>query len=92
MKRLKQLEDENWRLKRIVADLTLNRGLPQDVNQKSLRTARRRQLVDYLRANWQLNIRRAREVLQAERWSYRYKQTSRFRRPQTPDPRQTMQE
>ena len=29
MKRLKQLEDENARLKKIVADLTLDREMPQ---------------------------------------------------------------
>ena len=31
MKRLKQLEDENSRLKKIVADLTLDRAMLQDV-------------------------------------------------------------
>jgi putative transposase len=31
MKRLKQLEDENGRLKKIVADLTLDREMLQDV-------------------------------------------------------------
>jgi putative transposase len=31
MKRLKQLEDENSRLKKIVADLTLDREMLQDV-------------------------------------------------------------
>lgn len=31
MRRLKQLEDENSRLKKIVADLTLDRGMLQDV-------------------------------------------------------------
>ncbi len=31
MKKLKQLEDENARLKKIAADLTLDRGMFQDV-------------------------------------------------------------
>ena len=36
MKRLKQLEDENGRLKKIVADLTLDRELLQDVIRRKL--------------------------------------------------------
>jgi hypothetical protein len=36
MKRLKQLEDENARLKRIVADLTLDREILQDVIRRKL--------------------------------------------------------
>ena len=36
MKRLKQLEDENSRLKKIVADLTLDREMLQDVIRRKL--------------------------------------------------------
>lgn len=36
MKRLKQLEDENGRLTRIVADLTLDREMLQDVIKRKL--------------------------------------------------------
>lgn len=36
MKRLKQLEDENSRLKKIVADLTLDREMLQDVIKRKL--------------------------------------------------------
>lgn len=36
MKRLKQIEDENGRLKRIVADLTLDREMLQDVIKRKL--------------------------------------------------------
>ena len=36
MKRLKQLEDENGRLKKIVADLTLDREMLQDVIRRKL--------------------------------------------------------
>ncbi len=35
VKRLKMLEDENSRLKRMVADLSLGKAMPQDVLQKS---------------------------------------------------------
>ena len=36
MKRLKQLEDENARMKKIVADLTLDREMLQDVIRRKL--------------------------------------------------------
>jgi len=36
MRRLKQLEDENARLKQIVADLTLDRQMLQDVVRRKL--------------------------------------------------------
>jgi putative transposase len=36
MRRLKALEDENWRLKKIVADLTLDREMLQDVIRRKL--------------------------------------------------------
>ena len=36
MKRLKQLEDENSRLKKIVADLSLDREMLQDVIRRKL--------------------------------------------------------
>jgi putative transposase len=36
MRRLKQLEDENARLKKIVADLTLDREMRQDVIRRKL--------------------------------------------------------
>ena len=36
MKRLKQIEDENARLKKIVADLTLDREMLQDVIRRKL--------------------------------------------------------
>ena len=36
MRRLKQLEDENAKLKRIVADLTLDKEMPQEVVRRKL--------------------------------------------------------
>lgn len=36
LKRLKQLEEENQRLKRLVADLSLNKAMLQDVVAKKL--------------------------------------------------------
>lgn len=39
MKRLKQLEEENHRLKKLVADLSLDKAMLQDVAEKSSETA-----------------------------------------------------
>ena len=36
MKRLRQLEEENGRLKRIVADLSLDKEMPQDVIRRKI--------------------------------------------------------
>jgi putative transposase len=36
MRRLKQLEDENAKLKKLVADLSLDREMPQDVIRRKL--------------------------------------------------------
>ena len=36
MRRLKQLEDENSRLKRLVADLTLDKNILQEVIRKKI--------------------------------------------------------
>ena len=44
-----------------------------------MRPARRRELVDRVRATWQVSVRRACSVLKAERSSYHYKGK---RRPQ----------
>jgi hypothetical protein len=50
MQRLKQLENENDKLKRIVAGLSLDRAMLQDVLlPKAMKPARRQQLVDHAR-------------------------------------------
>jgi hypothetical protein len=47
MKRLRQLEEENGKLKKIVADLSLGKEMLQDViRRKALKPVRKRQLVD----------------------------------------------
>ncbi len=42
LRRVKQLEDENRRLKQVVADLTLDKAMLQDVRQKKGRRPARR--------------------------------------------------
>ncbi|MDZ5454722.1 IS3 family transposase [Labrys sp. ZIDIC5] len=74
MKRLRQLEEENAKLKRIVADLSLDKAMLQDVlPKKALRPARRRQLVDQVREAWKVSVRKACEALRIDRSLYTYK-------------------
>ena len=44
LRKLRQLEDENARLRRIVADLTLDKQILQEVVKKALRAVKRREL------------------------------------------------
>ncbi|MFG1225748.1 IS3 family transposase, partial [Xanthobacter wiegelii] len=74
MRRLRQLEDENAKLKRIVADLSLDKAMLQDVlSKKPLRPARKRELVDRLREDWKVSARRACATLAVDRALYAYK-------------------
>ncbi|MCL9998660.1 MAG: IS3 family transposase [Erythrobacter sp.] len=73
MRRLRELEDENSRLKKIVADLTLDREMLQDViKRKPLRPDRKRELVDGMLLDWGVSIRRACRVLPFDTSSYHY--------------------
>ncbi|WP_409049963.1 IS3 family transposase [Agrobacterium vitis] len=64
MKRLRQLEEENAKLKRIVADLSLDKAMLQDVMfKKVLRPDGKRNLVDRIKTDWKVSIRRACAVL-----------------------------
>ncbi len=49
LRRLRQLEEENQRLKRLVADLSLDKEMLQEVIKKVLRPAQKRQAVHFLR-------------------------------------------
>ncbi|WP_416365316.1 IS3 family transposase [Sphingobium sp. JS3065] len=74
MRRLRELEEENGRLKKIVADLTLDREMLQDiVPPKALRPDRKRELVGGMLADWGVSIRRACKVLPFDTSSYHYK-------------------
>lgn len=46
-RRLKQLEEENAKLKRLVADLSLDKIMLQDVLKKVVRPSRRRDMIQY---------------------------------------------
>ena len=74
MKRLRELKQENARLKKIVADLSLDKEMLAGHHQaKALRPARKRTLVDEMRADWQVSIRRACAVIRFDPRTYRYK-------------------
>ena len=67
MERLRQLEEGNAKLKRIVSDLSLDKAMLQDVLSKKLRPAAS-VLVDRVRADWKVSTRRACSVLKID-WS-----------------------
>ncbi|WP_422393410.1 IS3 family transposase [Mycetohabitans endofungorum] len=60
VRELKQLQDENARLKKLVAELSLDKAILQDVASKKLaRPALRRAVVDYVVSHYGLTMRRA---------------------------------
>ncbi|WP_379945143.1 IS3 family transposase [Marinobacter sp. LM1] len=78
LKRLKQLEEENQRLKKLVADLSLDKAMLQDVvGKKALRPPRKRQLVADLQKRYRVSERQACAVLQFSRASCRYQSVAR---------------
>ncbi|HAX09264.1 MAG TPA: IS3 family transposase [Marinobacter hydrocarbonoclasticus] len=78
LRRLKQLEEENQRLKRVVADLSLDKAMLQDVLfKKGLRPPRKRQLVDDFQKRFGVSQRQACAVLGLSRASYHYKSVAR---------------
>ena len=73
VRRLKQLDDGNAKLKRLVADLSLDKAILQDaLRKKSLTPGQRRGLVGYAREAYRVTERRACRVLCASRATIRY--------------------
>ncbi|MFZ0432031.1 MAG: IS3 family transposase [Candidatus Acidiferrales bacterium] len=76
IRRLKQLEEENRKLKQLVADLSLDKLMLQDVLfKKTLRPDRRRELVRDLEGRYGVSERRSCRVLLFFRSSHRYEAT-----------------
>ena len=74
IKRLKLLEEENRRLKQLVADLSLDKGHAAGrAGKKTLRPARRRELVRYLETTYQVSERRGCRVLRSNCAGHRYR-------------------
>ena len=59
LRRLRQLEEKNSLLKRLVADLSLDKHILSEALRKSLRPARRRDLVQWFQATFQVRCARA---------------------------------
>jgi len=72
LRRLRQLEEENVKLKQIVADLTLDKQMLQDVLKKSSKAGSAPGANDLQEAYW-VSIRRACAVILLDRSSYYYK-------------------
>ncbi|NIM96807.1 MAG: IS3 family transposase [candidate division Zixibacteria bacterium] len=73
LRRLKQLEDENRRLKRLVADLTLDKQMLQDVLfKKTLTPAMKRDLVCEMKTSYQVSERWACKTMEFARSTIRY--------------------
>ncbi|MEN7431163.1 IS3 family transposase [Chromobacterium sp. TRC.1.1.SA] len=74
LRRLKQLEEENARLKRMVTDLSLDKQMLQEViPKKAVRPARKRELANFLIDAYRVSIRRATAVVQLRQASYFYR-------------------
>ncbi|MGU3422391.1 IS3 family transposase [Methylobacterium sp. D54C] len=76
LRRLKQLEDENRKLKQLVADLSLDKHILQDVlGKKALTPDRRRALVHQVQESHGVSERRGCAALGVGRSSVRYRST-----------------
>lgn len=62
-----QLENENQQLKQLVADLSLDKVMLQDVLKKALRPTHRKQLVVNLIRRYRVSVNRACQVCQQSR-------------------------
>jgi len=71
--RLRQLEEENTQLKKLVADLSIDRQMLQDVIKKNLRPKVKKELVRYIMMAYQVSIRRACTTLPMQRSAFYYK-------------------
>jgi putative transposase len=73
LRRLRQLEEENLKLKRLVADLSLEKSMLQDMlAKKSLRPARRRDVIQWLKDRYRVSERRGCQAMRFDRSTHRH--------------------
>jgi putative transposase len=72
LRRLKQLEEENQHLKQLVADLSLDKQMLQDVLKKVLKPVQRRHAAQHLIDAYRISARRDCRVLRLQRASFAY--------------------
>src|SRR5271163_1967103 len=78
IRELRQLRDENARLKRLVAELTLDKHiLGEVVRKKTLRPARRRALAEWIRERYSVGVRKAVGLTQFSRGGWYAKKMAR---------------
>jgi putative transposase len=73
MRRLKLLEDENSKLKKLVADLSRQGDAAGCSAPKTVRPGHKRELVTKVCCEWDVSIRRAYAVLVVSKSTYHYK-------------------
>jgi len=73
IRRLRQLEEENAKLKRVVADLTLDKVMLQDILKKRLKAGVRRELAKDLQARYRAGKRSACSLVDISRSAHRYR-------------------
>jgi putative transposase len=75
LRRLRLLETENKKLKQMVADLSLDKAMLQEVIEKALKAVQKRPLALFLQESFQIGERRASRVLSLSRSTCRYRST-----------------
>ncbi len=74
VQQLKQLQEENIQLKKVVAELTLDKVMLTDVLKKVVKPSRRRSIVDYLKSSYAVAEGRACRLVALSRSVYQYRQ------------------
>ena len=81
VRRLKQLEEENANLKKLIADLSLDKAMLQDLLSKNLKPSRKRLLIDELRDRYRASLTQTCALFKMSRSLYAYQSTARDATP-----------
>ncbi|MCO4859206.1 IS3 family transposase [Herbaspirillum sp. WGmk3] len=82
VRRPKQLEEENTKLKKLVADLSLDKAMLQDVlGKKALKPSRKRLLIEELRNRYQASLTQTCALFKMSRSLYAYQSKARDATP-----------